>query len=145
MRYPYHLYDTYINIDDISIEKIESRDLTPTRVQTIIENAIRKGIHQGLAEIGIEEEILSTSVHVSVWEHLDGWIHCDQQLPPYGQSVLVCLEDGTRCMTQRSEKDYSRDKYNFLHVSICKDAEYWMEIAETPKNIKANHKLKAKL
>lgn len=142
MRYPYHLYDAYINIDDISINKIENHDLPPTRVQAMIESAICKGIKQGLAEIGIEEEILSTSVRVSVWEHLDGWIRCDEQLPPYGQTVLVCLEDGTRTMTQRSTKDYPRDKYNFLHVSICKDAEYWQDVPPTPKNIKAEHKLK---
>lgn len=142
MEHPYELYDAYISIDDIEIEKIKT-DVTPTHLQAVLEKAICEGIAQGLRKYSIEEYIPTTSVHISTYYHDDGWIPCEESLPPYDESVLVCLKDGsTRVMTHRSKKDYSKDCYDFLHVSICEDALYWRPLPVTPKNIKPNHVLK---
>lgn len=142
MRHPYELYDAYIGIDDIQLSKIKA-DCTPTHLQAILEKAISKGIAEGLRKYGIEEYIPTTSLHVSVDTHYDDWRFCGQELPDYDVSVLVCLKDGsTRVMTHRSKKDYSKDCYDFLHVSICEDAMYWMPLPDTPDKIKSNYILK---
>lgn len=58
------------------------------------------------------------------------WHSVDDYLPPYGESVIVHLKNGSRCMTNRTKKDYSKDKNDFVHVSIADDADYWIEIPE---------------
>lgn len=140
----YKLYDAYISIDDIVLSKIATDD-TPTYLQAVLEEAISKGISEGLAKYGIDEYIPTTMINISVSDHEDAWIRCCDQLPPYGENVIVCLNDGsTRVMTHRTKKDYSKDCYDFLHVSICEDALYWMPLPDTPKNTQPNHTFKDK-
>lgn len=142
MQYPYKLYDAYISIDDIQLEKIAT-DVTPTHLQAALEKHISKGISRGLYECGIDEYIPTTSLNVSVSYHEDAWRRCSECLPDYDENVLVCLSDGsTRVMTHRTKKDYSKDCYDFLHISICEDAMYWMPLPDTPKNIQSNHTFK---
>lgn len=61
------------------------------------------------------------------------WHSVDECLPPYGKSVIVHLKNGSRCMTHRTEKDYSKDRNAFLHMAIADDADFWIDVPEFKK------------
>lgn len=78
-------------------------------------------------------KLSEVSVEMSKLRSQGRWHSVDECLPPYGKSVIVHLKNGSRCMTHRTEKDYSKDRNGFLHMAIADDADFWIDVPEFKK------------
>lgn len=100
----------------------------------VLSNILGKHLHGGEADEVIAEFEEEMSIECAEWTRNQlsrEWIPVEERLPEYGQSVLVYV-NGTRVITTRTKKDYSKDKYDFIHVVIADDATHWMPLPTPP-------------